>query len=64
MLLQWACRDEEMDVARKIAEKFFHTVEEEVRVFTILLIMCGRCFCVVHAVWSHFTSLCCSTWSS
>ncbi|XP_062517950.1 ankyrin-2-like isoform X2 [Corticium candelabrum] len=28
-LLQWACSNEEMDVARKIAQKFFHAVEEE-----------------------------------
>ena len=33
-----------MDVVRKITEKFFHAVEEEVRVFTILLIMCERFF--------------------
>ena len=33
-----------MDVARKIAEKFCQSVEKEVRVFTILFIMCERCF--------------------
>ena len=33
-----------MDVATKIAEKFCQSVEKEVRVFTILLIMCERCF--------------------
>ena len=48
-----------MDVARKIAEKFCQSVEKKVRVLTILLIMFERCFGVVHAVWSHFTSLCC-----
>ena len=57
-LVQWACSNE-VDVARKIAEKFCQSVEKEVRVLTILLIMCERCFCVVHTVWSHFTSLCC-----
>ena len=33
-----------MDVARKIAEKFCQSVQKEVRVFTILFIMCERCF--------------------
>ena len=33
-----------MDVATKIAEKFCQSVQKEVRVFTILLIMCERCF--------------------
>ena len=42
-LLQWACSNE-VDVARKIAEKFCQSVEKEVRVLTILLIMCERCF--------------------
>ena len=42
-LLQWACRNE-VDVATKIAEKFCQSVEKEVRVFTILLSMCERCF--------------------
>ena len=41
-LLQWACSNE-VDVARKIAEKFCQSVEKEVRVLTILLLMCERC---------------------
>ena len=57
-LLQWASRNE-VDVAAKIAEKFCQSVEKKVIVFTILLIMCEECFGVVHAVWLHFTSLCC-----
>ena len=42
-LLQWACSNE-VDVARKIAEKFCQSVEKNVRVLTILLLMCERCF--------------------
>ena len=42
-LLQWACRNE-VDVATKIAEKICQSVEKKVRVFTVLLIMCERCF--------------------
>ena len=33
-----------MEIVTKIAEKFCQSVEKEVRVFTILLIMCERCF--------------------
>ena len=54
-LLQWACNNE-VDVATKIAEKFCQSVEKKVRVFTILLIMCERCFCVVHAYGVPFVS--------
>ena len=57
-LLQWACSNE-VDVATKIAEKFCQSVEKEVRVFTILLIMCERCVlcCACSLVALYFTLL-------